>query len=189
MKRREFLYFWPGVCASLWGAGALPAGEAPYPIPEPHFPSRLYQFVWRNWELANAGRMAKVMGTAPEVVLALGASLGLPKKRLLTQDQLARLYITVIRQNWHLLPESQLIELLGWDRQKFDFILKEDDFLDIKLGLPKPRCAQLVYRPPARDEQAAAAAISPAASGITCLTVTSLAPPADRLSRYIPLLS
>ena len=38
----------------------------PVPIPEPHFPDRLHLFVWRNWELANADRMAKVLGTTPE---------------------------------------------------------------------------------------------------------------------------
>jgi hypothetical protein len=170
MKRREFLYLGPGFCGLPWSVGALqteegrqhpPATEreAPDPVPELHFPSHLYQFIWRNWELANADRMAKVIGTTPVVVLELGSSLGLPKKRRLTEDQLARFYITVIRQNWHLLPESQLIELLGWDRKKFDFILKEDDFLDIKLGIRKPRCVELVYRPPSEQEKTAAVEI------------------------------
>src|ERR1700694_5264886 len=121
IKRREFLYLGPGFFALPWSAGALQSGKAPDPVPEPHFPSRLYQFVWRNWELANADRLAQVIRTAPELVLGLGASMGLPKKRHLTADQLARIYITVIRQNWHLLPEPQLIELLGWSRKRFDF--------------------------------------------------------------------
>ena len=55
------------------------------------------------------------------------------------------------------LPESQIVELLGWDRSKFDFTLKEDDALDIKLGNLKPRCAALEYRPPSDAEKAAAA--------------------------------
>ena len=168
MKRREFLYLGPGICALPWRAHALQGDEgrshppstdqdAPEPLPEPHFPSHLYQFVWRNWELANADRMAKVIRTTPQVILELGASMGLPKKRHLSQDQLARFYITVIRQNWHLLPESQIIGLLGWDRKKFDFILKEDDFLDLKLGLRKPRSVELVYQPPSKAEKATAA--------------------------------
>jgi hypothetical protein len=170
MKRREFLYLGPGFCALPWNAGALQTEEgrhhppsthreAPDPIPERHFPSRLHQFIWRNWDLANADRMAKVIGATSEVVLELGSDMGLPRKRHLTEDQLARLYITVIRQNWHLLPESQIIKLLGWDRKKYDFILKEDDFLDIKLGIRKPRCVELVYRPPSEDERAGAAEI------------------------------
>ena len=169
MIRREFLHLGAGICALPWRAGALqiqqsgtqPSSteEGPDPIPEPQFPSRLHQFVWRNWELANTDRMAKVIGTTPEIVLALGSSMGLPKKRHLTNDQLARFYITVIRQNWHVLPKSQIIELLGWDRTKFDFTLKEDDALDIKLGNLKPRCAALVYRPASDAEKAAAAEI------------------------------
>lgn len=115
---------------------------------EPHFPSRLHLFVWRNWELANADRMAKVIRTTPETILELGAAMGLPAKPRLSDDQLARIYITVIRQNWRVLPEEQIIELLGWTRQRFEFTLKEDDFLAGKLGLKKPRCAELVYTPP-----------------------------------------
>lgn len=33
----------------------------------------------------------------------------------------------MIRQNWHLLPRHQLIQLLDWDRAKFEFALKEDE--------------------------------------------------------------
>jgi hypothetical protein len=124
--------------------------------PEPHFPSRLHQFVWRNWELANAGRMAAVIRTSPHNMLKVGESIGLPPKPRLTADQLRRIYVTVIRQNWHLLPEDQLIALLGWTPEKFAFTLKEDDFLDHKLG-PKPRCEPVLYREPDAKERAAAA--------------------------------
>ncbi|HEU0141355.1 MAG TPA: glycoside hydrolase family 20 zincin-like fold domain-containing protein, partial [Bryobacteraceae bacterium] len=158
MNRREFLYLGPGVYALRSPAADPLSRESREPIPEPHFPNRLYQFVWRNWELANSDRMAAVIRASPEAVVDLGSSMGLPKKRHLIDDQLARLYITVIRQNWHLLPESQIIELLGWDRQKFDFILKEDDFLDFKLGT-KPRCDELTYQPPSQREKSAAEGI------------------------------
>jgi hypothetical protein len=125
---------------------------------EPHFPSRLHQFVWRNWELANVDRMAAVMRTSPRNVLKLGESMGLPPKPRLTPDQLRRIYVTVIRQNWHLLPEDQIIALLGWTPEKFAFTLKEDDFLDHKLGR-KPRCEPVLYREPDAPERAAAARI------------------------------
>ncbi|MFO1514185.1 MAG: hypothetical protein U1F83_14935 [Verrucomicrobiota bacterium] len=83
------------------------------PVPEPHFPSRLFLFVWRNWELANTDRLAQVLETDEKSVLQLGAMLGLPPKPKLSDDQLRRIYITVIRQNWHVLPHQQLIQLLG----------------------------------------------------------------------------
>jgi len=130
------------------------------PIPEPHFPSRLFLFVWRNWELANTERLAQVLKARDESVLKLGAMLGLPAKPRLTEDQLRRMYTTVIRQNWHVLPHEQLIELLGWDWKKYKFTLKEDDVLWSKLGLGvKPRCEPLHYAEPAPSELRRAAEI------------------------------
>ena len=111
---------------------------------ESHFPHRLYQFVWRNWELANLDRMSRVAHAPPQALRDLGASMGLPPKPRLTPDQLRRIYITVIRQNWRLLPLEQITELLGWPREKLEFTLKEDDFLDVKLG-PKPACAPVTW--------------------------------------------
>lgn len=137
LDRREFL--------ALAAAAPL-AAQAP-PIAEPHFPSRLCQFVWRNWELANADRIAAVLGTSPRNVLRLGAAMGLPQKRQIPGDVLRRIYVTVIRQNWHLLPDAQLTRLLGWDDARLKFTLKEDDFLDHKLG-PKPPCDPVAYAPP-----------------------------------------
>ncbi len=131
------------------------------PVPEPHFPNRLFLFIWRNWELANGDRLAKVLGTSEKAVLKLGAMLGLPEKTRLTADQLRRTYITVIRQNWHVLSHEQLIELLGWDRARYEFTLKEDDFLWSKLGLGiKPKCERLVYREPTPQEAKRASEIA-----------------------------
>ena len=88
MDRREFLKQGALDTFSLtrpWEAwlkaqGAETQRGAPprEPIPEPHFPDRMHLFVWRNWELANADRMAKVLGTTPEKVLDVGASIKLP---------------------------------------------------------------------------------------------------------------
>ena len=134
MNRREFIQAGALVAGASWlGAAQV---ESPEPIPEPQFPSRLHAFVWRNWELVNAGRMAQVVRGRPEQILEMGRSLGLPPKPQLTDDQLRRIYISVIRQNWHILPKKQIIELLGWTPEKFAFTLKEDDFLDIVLREP-----------------------------------------------------
>lgn len=163
MQRRSFLRTVPPACFA--GMLPLPGAETGSPFPsvpalvEDHFPSRLHQFVWRNWELANLDRMAQVLQCRPARLDAIGRSMGLPPKPALSGDYLRRIYITVIRQNWHLLPESQIVELLGWDREKYDFTLKEDDFLDIKLGRVKPECAPLRYEPPTRVEQRRAAEI------------------------------
>jgi hypothetical protein len=133
---------------------------APVPIPEPHFPDRLHLFVWRNWELANTARLADVLGTTPENVLEVGASMGLPPKHDLTEDQLRRTYITVIRQNWHILPDEQIAQLLGWDSKEYEYHLKEDDFLWVKLGMLKPRCEKLHYEEPSSHAKQRAAEIN-----------------------------
>ena len=154
IDRRSFLT----LPAALPLFSQQPDGLAP--IPEPHFPNRLCQFVWRNWELANTDRMEKLLRTNEATVLQIGNSMGLPPKVRLTSDQLRRIYITVIRQNWHVLPHEQLIELLGWDRAHYEYTLKEDDFLWSKLGLGvKPRCAKLIYQPPTPEMELRAAEI------------------------------
>ena len=93
MRRRSFLAL----------ASAVPSEAQTIspssPIDEPHFPSRQYCFVWRNWELANIERLGHVLGTEDTKVEAIGLSMGLPRKIRLTEDQLRRIYITVIRQN------------------------------------------------------------------------------------------
>src|SRR5437763_14844801 len=113
VDRRWFLKTAPALLVP-WETLAGSTYPAVQAIPEPHFPNRLYQFVWRNWELANLDRMAKVVRTTPERVGEVGRSMGLPEKPRLSSDQLRRIYITVIRQNWHLLPTEQIIALLGW---------------------------------------------------------------------------
>ncbi len=159
--RREFLgrtskltgaVLFSGIGIAPLAAAAQESGSMP--IPEPHFPSQMHLFVWRNWSLANLDRIADVLGTTPDRVLETGRRLGLPPKPQLTTDQLRRIYITVIRQNWHVLPEVQLIQLLGWDREHFEFTLREDDFLSHKLG-PKPHCEAVRYSPetPAVEER------------------------------------
>ena len=62
MRRREFLSLGPAGYLLAQPAFAQ-SGDGPEPIPEPQFPSRLYLFVWRNWELANSDRMAQVIRT------------------------------------------------------------------------------------------------------------------------------
>ena len=141
------------IFSSNWGSGLalqLEAGSAP-PIPEPHFPDRLHLFIWRNWELANTERMAEVVGTTADRILEIGTSLGLPPKPRLTEEQLGRIYITTIRQNWHVLPPDQLVRLLGWSREELEKTLKEDDMLFVKVGRVRPDNPVLHYRPPSPE--------------------------------------
>ena len=169
MDRRKFLA--QGACSTLllvepwasWCKAQMLEFEKgvpnPEPVPELHFPDRVHLFVWRNWELANTGRMAQVLGTTSEKVLEIGAAMGLPQKPQLNEDQLGRIYITVIRQNWHILPDDQLMGLLGWDQKHYGYTLREDDALWLKLGLLKPRCERLRYEEPSPKARQGAAKV------------------------------
>ncbi|HZP85104.1 MAG TPA: hypothetical protein VFB21_25935, partial [Chthonomonadaceae bacterium] len=134
-------------------AASLPMGSAPEPVPLPHFPDRLHAYIWRNWQLVPTERLAKVVGAKPEEILRLGRAMGLSGPPPITPMQQRRSYITVIRRNWHLLPYKQLLALLDWTPEQMEYTLREDDFLFIKLGSLKPKCAPLAYRPPDAQTQ------------------------------------
>jgi hypothetical protein len=118
------------------------------PVTVLHFPDRLHTFIWRNWYLVPSDRIANLAGTSEDNISQIAFSMGLPKQPTISEEQLNRSYITIIKRNWHLLPYDQLLKLLDWDSGKLDFILKEDDFLFIKLGSTKPACDPIIYRPP-----------------------------------------
>lgn len=124
-------------------APAAQAGKAALQVG--HFPNALYALVWRNWGLVPLERMARTVGATPAQLQSIATFMGLATVDEVTTDQWERSYLTVIRRNWHLLPTEQLQELLGWDAQKLDFTLKEDDFFYVKLGNLKPDCPPVNY--------------------------------------------
>ena len=97
--------------------------------------------VWRNWSLVPIARLARGVGAKPADLLRLGHAMGLDGPPRITPEQQRRSYITVIRRNWHLLPYAQLLDLLDWTPEQLAYTLREDDFLFIKLGELKPKCA------------------------------------------------
>ena len=113
----------------------------------PHFQDTLHAFLWRNWDLVPIERLAKVVKATREDILSIGKSMGLAEVKPITEEQLRRSYITIIRCNWHLLPREQMLELLNWTDEKLTFTLKEDDFLYHKLGSFKPVCQPITYSP------------------------------------------
>ena len=130
---------------SFHAVAALPAGPSPEPVPLPHFRNRLHAFIWRNWSLVPAETLAKVINATPAQVRAFAQSMGLAQPPRITREQLERSSLTIIRRNWHLLPYGQLLTLLGWSEEQLAYALREDDFLYVKLGSLKPRCAPLRY--------------------------------------------
>lgn len=126
----------------------LPAGEAKAALQFSHFPTRQQAFIWRNWGLLSAARLACVLGTGPSEVVAAAAEMGLEEADAMDEELwLRRGYVTIIRRNWHILPYPQLLQLLGWTPEQLAHVLKEEDFLWTKLGALKPRCEVLRWQP------------------------------------------
>ena len=65
----------------------------------------------------------------------------------------SRGFITLVRNNWYLLPYEQLKTLLGYNEDRLEFVLFKEDFLDVKLGNFKPECSKVTYQPLTEDEQ------------------------------------
>jgi len=124
----------------------LPVGTQPEPLEFPHFPTLHQAIIWRNWELVSVNRLAQVLKTSEKNVMKSAQDMGLRIPPAVGKHWLQRGYITIIRNNWHLLPYDQLLTLLGWKAEKLAYTLKEDDFLWHKLGSLKPHSKPVYYR-------------------------------------------
>lgn len=124
----------------------------------PHFPTRRQAFIFRNWDMVPAREIARILRTDDGTVCAAAAEMGLPPQTRDLSPWMQKGYITIIRANWHLLSYAQLMDLLGWDRDRLSLVLKEDDFLGHKLQ-EKPDCPELVWEPLSAGEQAATATL------------------------------
>lgn len=118
-----------------------------------HFPTRMQCFIFRNWEMIEPETLGKVLGCDEKTVLALAGDMGLPVPPQTDPDWLTKGYITVIRANWHLCTCEQIAALLGWSVDKLAFILKEDDFLSVKLGFDKPKAEPVTYAPLTEEQR------------------------------------
>lgn len=103
----------------------------------PHFSHPCLAVIWRNWNRVPVERLARVLQAPQEELKEAAGLMGLDDGGC-DRRWLSRGYLTLIRSNWHLLTYEGLTELLGVSREKLDFILKEDDFMWVKLGRQKP---------------------------------------------------
>ena len=92
-------------------------------------------------------------------ITAIAESMGLPPATEIPAEMKSRGYITLIRRNWHLLPYDQLLELIDMTPERLASILREEDFLFIKLGSLKPKCEPLHYTAPGEAARCRAAEI------------------------------
>ncbi len=112
-----------------------------------YFPTKWQTVIFRNYGLVSIKRIAATLACDVSTVTREAARLGLPSALPNTVAAWEkRGYITIIRNNWYLLPYEQLLTLLGIDESRLEFILTNDDFLSVKLGERKPLCEKVVYR-------------------------------------------
>ncbi|MFH1923372.1 MAG: hypothetical protein ABIP48_26205 [Planctomycetota bacterium] len=165
MSRTAFYAMWTCMVLLGWAGNSsaeetvLPQGDARASIASRHFPDRVHEFVWRNWNAVEPAKLAKILGASTEDVTAVAESMGLPPPDAVFPEMKTRGYISLIRRNWHLLPYPQLLELLEMTPQRLAFTLREDDFLWVKLGRVKPQCEPLSYQAPDEAARSRAAEI------------------------------
>ena len=100
----------------------------------------------RNFGLVTDQKLADVLGTDEKTVRYEAERLGI--SGIQYDPNWKRLgYINIIKNNWHLLPYSQLLELLDMSEEELAYCLKEDDFLAIKLGSFKAEADEIKYSP------------------------------------------
>ena len=127
-------------------------------LPVSHFPAAYQAVIFRNAGMVPPERIAKVIGTDTDTVIREAAKLGLDSMEA-SPAWLEKGYITIIRANWHLLDYTGLCTLLGWTEQQLSFTLREDDFLDVKLGGFKPMTPDVAFRSLSPEEEARTADI------------------------------
>ena len=115
-------------------AYVLPKLDAQKRLDYTWFPTAAQCFIYRNWGAVSAERLAFVLDTDAANVLRMAEDMGLDTSIEVSDVWMIRGYITLIRNNWHLLDYEGICRLLGWSSEYLAYILKEDDFLDVKLG-------------------------------------------------------
>ena len=124
-----------------------------------HFPTTFQAVVWRNWGMVPVERLAKALEATPDDIIRIGEEMGLSHDDSLCNVWLTRGYQTIIRLNWHLVTYEQLLVMLGWTDDYLSFILREDDFLWVKMGNFKPTVEAPKVRALSEEEKAMTAEI------------------------------
>lgn len=110
------------------------------------FPCDWQAVIFRNYAFVPTKILAALLACDEETVEREASRLGL--QAMPCDDNWSkRGYITLIRNNWFLLPYEQICQLIDVNESRLDFILQNDDFLSVKLGNFKPYCEKVTYSP------------------------------------------
>ena len=130
------------------------------------FPTRWQQVLFRNYGKVPARILARLLGMDTQTLTEEAKKMGLGG---VSEDEtwIRKGYVTIIRSNWDLLPESAIAQLLGTDEGSYRMILREDDFLSVKLG-KKIRCTVPVYAPLTEEQEQETRRIGTFVKGVYC---------------------
>lgn len=117
-----------------------------------YFPTPWQAVVWRSWGYVPVERIAEALSTSSNKICEAAEVLGLNPKEPVNEAWEKRGFLTIIRNNWHLCTYEQILTLLNITEEALAFILKEDDFMWIKLGGMKPMVVAPKYTPLTEDE-------------------------------------
>lgn len=112
-----------------------------------YFPTVWQTVIWRNWGYIPVDRIAAALETSCENIYCAATQMGLDENEPVNPMWEKRGYLTTIRDNWHICTYEQLMILLNISAEELAFILKEDDFMWVKLGNEKPQVEGSVYTP------------------------------------------
>ena len=133
---------------------ALPQVSNKKAVSYEYFPTVWQNVIWRNWGYIPVNRIADALETSCENVYCAVKQMGLDENEPLNPMWKKRGYLTTIRDNWHICTYEQIMTLLNISADELAFILKEDDFMWVKLGNEKPQVEKTVYAPLTEEQRA-----------------------------------
>ena len=153
-----------------------------------HFPTAHQTLIFRLWEMVSVKKLAEVLETSEENVKKAAFDMGLTEQKNLDGWN-TRGYISILKAVWNLLSYEQIYTLLDWDEDRLFFCLKEDDFLQGKLG-EKCECPLVLYRELTDEEKVLTAKIKETVeNSIRPLDKYDVAKPFDFFtSHYAPIV-
>lgn len=115
-------------------------------LPVNNFPTLWQAVIFRNYGYVSVDKLAACLGCDEVVIKREAERMGFFGVEY-DGNWEEKGYITIIRNNWFLLPYPQILTLLGITQDRLEYILQNDDFLSVKLGNFKPECEHISYCP------------------------------------------
>lgn len=115
------------------------------------FPTEWQRVIYRNFGKVPVENIAAVLKTDVDNVTREAAALGL-KDVVYEPIWQSKGFVTIIRDNYDIIPDFQICGLLGITCEKYEKLLKDYDFLSVKLGV-KPETTEALYYPLSKEQR------------------------------------